>query len=697
MACSLTFGWPLLGTSLLVFGCSPVEKSDARSVVERQDDTGAPRPSAPEPDPSALEPDLSAWVPGSASFVALAAAGGLIVAARGAPQVGFVLERLDGESWEPLGTLTGSEVWVGAPTPPSTLLRARRVGSGALTPVFQPSAVVVSWDAVDEATPMLLEEEEVAPTMTLSALPAAGLGPASLRVSLDLGWTTLYLPEGCLDFSCWTEEETGWTDAPDLAGLSTSYTATFAAPGLGPTAATLTVELSVHTESGRILVSRSERPLILLGGRWYWGDLHAHSRWSNDGCEDPDELCGPRGDGPGEDFFANAGDAGLDFAAITDHAEWDWYWPDGAEGEPIPVWDGQAGTASDAVSGDVLPILGYEWSHGSESMEGVHRRGSHRTVLLSDPSACESYRIGGLYAEDAWTPELGEWYFTADNERIAESVSNLWSALDEADTTCGTELRWVTFAHHSAYEIPQATDWSLSENLPERETLLEIYSEHGSSECYDTAVDGCSFGLNERQTYYPDGSAHSALDSGFTLGFVGGTDGHDGRPGSLDDGPGTVAWWRDSDGDGLDDTPTEQFGAGGLTGALVSGALDMDGLFDALEARTTMATSGPRPALRVIASGASGALYGPGAVMPASDAPFLLFFVLDDRVDEHTGALFQRVDQMVTGGLLEESYTEQQLELVWNPEPGDWTYLRLRYTNTDGSEGRVWLSPFFAE
>ena len=39
---------------------------------------------------------------------------------------------------------------------------------------------------------------------------------------------------------------------------------------------------------------------------WVWGDLHAHSNWSYDGCEDPAALCAARGEAPAADFFQAA-------------------------------------------------------------------------------------------------------------------------------------------------------------------------------------------------------------------------------------------------------------------------------------------------------------------------------------------------------------------------------------------------------
>ena len=129
------------------------------------------------------------------------------------------------------------------------------------------------------------------------------------------------------------------------------------------------------------------------GMTWYWGDLHAHSNWSTDGCEDVDNDCADRNALPAQDFFRNAGLARLDFAAITDHSEADRYYPDGESERSYNIWRGQSRAAEIALSRPVLPILGYEWSYGSNQEIDGHVVGGHRTVLLSDPTACVDYRL----------------------------------------------------------------------------------------------------------------------------------------------------------------------------------------------------------------------------------------------------------------------------------------------------------------
>lgn len=140
-----------------------------------------------------------------------------------------------------------------------------------------------------------------------------------------------------------------------------------------------------------------------------------------------------------------------------------------------------------------------------------------------------------------------------------------------------------------------------------------------------------------------------------------------------------------------------QFDAGGLTGVLLddasSGPPTVDDLFDALAARHTIATSGPRPALRVAAIGADGLRYLPGEVLPADALPAALD--LDPGADPE-GYTLVSVSQVGPGGALLARLPPGATLPSWDPDPGDWTYLRLEYQAADGTEERVWVSPWFA-
>ena len=444
---------------------------------------------------------------------------------------------------------------------------------------------------------------------------------------------------------------------------------------------------------------------------WAWGDLHAHSAWSFDGCENPDLECTHDAQGPGTRFFAEAEGVGLDFAALTDHAEADLYRfaPDALHetGAQYDIWEGQQYLAVVAEGGPVLPVLGYEWTAAHEE-EGEEGPGSHRTVLLGQAQACEAYRVpGGWLPEEGHVPEVGDRVFLQDDRAVEPTVPGLWQALDAAtlDPDC-TPTRWATFAHHPAYLTPQVTDWSVVENTPARESAVEIYSEHGSSECRDTSLDGCGWAINEAQGYFPKGSVQAALDHGFQLGFLAGTDGHDARPGSMADGPSHVAHWSEATGD----TPQLQFAPGGLTGVLIERPLDRDRLLDAIASRRTVATSGPRPELSAWATGQDGTTYLPGEVIPRWNMPAGLVMVLGE-LDPRGGQRWEDYDDVVIeritdGGRLVASGPGDAFGDSWDPAPDEgWTYLRVRMKRAgeadasdplDGEE-RLWISPWFVE
>lgn len=627
---------------------------------------------------------------------AMAAPGGLIVQAVGGAGTAFTLEALTADgAWIELTHMTGDSTWIGPALDAPVQLRAHSVAWAEDEITLQAEAPTLVWR--DDSTPeALLEGDQLARSADWAA-ESLDLGEISTQVSLTARGSTLYLPSGCGDVACWTEAPVTFDAVDALADVPESLNLVFRAPALGPAVGELLVEVTAHVDGVAVLLARATLPLRVLGGRWRWGDLHAHSRWSNDGCEDSEDTCGPRGDLPAEDFFANAASEDLDFAAITDHAEFESYWPQGDTGESLDVWDGQAGTVADALTGSTLPILGYEWTASSDEIEAEHMRGSHRTVLLADPSACDAYRIGGSSSITAWVPVLGSWLFTDDGGVVVTEAADLWPELDAAADTCGASVRWLTFAHHPAYATPQTTDWYLTENRPDRETLVEIFSEHGCSECLDPEADGCDFDLNTSQHYYADGSVQTALDLGFKLGFLAGTDSHDSRPGSLSDGPSAVAWWKDTDGDGTYDTPSEQFGAGGLSGVLLGGSLDTEALFDALDGRRTAATSGPRPDMKAYVLDAAGTLYLMGDPVRAADGPFTMVLEGVSPRDDRTGATLAQIDRVGPGGVIEDSVDGVTYEATWTPAPGDYAYLRLRYSSDDGTEARVWISPWFAE
>ncbi len=399
-----------------------------------------------------------------------------------------------------------------------------------------------------------------------------------------------------------------------------------------------------------------------------WGDLHAHSGLSHDGCEDPDALCLSDEDLPGQDFFENAGANGLAFAALTDHAESVTYLrPD--DGVELDIWDREKELVAAAEGGPVIPILGYEWTADA-----------HRTVLVEDPAACAAYRIPGKPAVDLKAIFPGIEQYVANPDPGVLDSNTLAADLAEAGSADGcTPSRVISYLHHTAETTPGAVDWTSPAWPLDTDTVVEIASEHGSSECSLPADEGCIWHL-QQAVYYPEGATQIALGLGRKLGFVGGTDRHDADPGQLGMGPGFSAHFYDSDGDGVLDTPYGQYTTGTLTGVITPSPLTRAAIFDAITARHTYAASRVMNGLQVTAVGSDGSEFLPGDDIPAGT--YTIHVELDDPdIGAWSAQLVAPSDARLPVGDVTFA-------------AGDVWYVRLDAT-VDGIEERAWASPFF--
>lgn len=408
----------------------------------------------------------------------------------------------------------------------------------------------------------------------------------------------------------------------------------------------------------------------------FWGDLHAHSGLSPDGCENPAALCLPDATLPGENFFGNAAANGLSFAAITDHAEFVRY-ERPVDGVVLDIWDRTHELIAAAEGGPVIPILGYEWTaSGSRSDQA----GVHRTVLIEDPSACEAFRVPG-YPQP--TPKDngsgGELYRPNLTHPIVSSPA-LAAALAAAGTGEGcAPSRTTSFLHHVAASIPAAVEWTNPAFPLESDTVVEMASEHGTSECQDPELPDCDWHLHA-ETYDPLGSVQTALAAGFQLGFVGGTDRHDADPGQLGLGPGASGHLYDSDGDDVVDAAALQYTTGTLTGVFANSPLTRSAIFDALASRHTLVASRVTTGLSIAATNSTGTTFLPGdALVPGAYS--ISVSLVDPLVTSWSAEL------VAPSGL-----TNEIGELTF--ATGDIWYVRMTLTVED-VEHRVWASPFF--
>ena len=273
----------------------------------------------------------------------------------------------------------------------------------------------------------------------------------------------------------------------------------------------------------------------------------------------------------------------------------------------------------------------------------------HRHVVFFEPTA--------EAAADLLLSSIDERFDEADE---------LWTGLEGA--------RALTFAHHSAGD-PIATDWS-SPPPPGLEPVTEIVSVHGASEAADApgvvirgAVEG---------NYVRD-----ALDRGYRLGFVGSSDGHDGHPG--------LAHLSSP--------------SGGVAGILADD-VTREGIYEALRARRTYATNGPRIVVRAsyagwpIGAGIPAGAAAAGEIGPIAGVPertLVVRAVAPGEIDRIE--VISRQSAASAGGLAGEALCgegERECSLtVALPvfRPGGYLYLRV--IQRDG--GAAWTSPFFFE
>lgn len=413
--------------------------------------------------------------------------------------------------------------------------------------------------------------------------------------------------------------------------------------------------------------------------RVVWGDLHNHTNLSHDGCESPENGCLPDFELPGEATFTRAGAYGLDFAAITDHAEFTRYARPDA-GIDIDIWERMRELVDGADGTGTFGVMGYEWTSSCTDVGGDYQA-MHRTVLIEESAGCAAWRIPSCRANGTLT--LASERYTYSSLDPAVNPSDLLARLQEVPTLEGcAESRWVGFFHHVAQDRPAWVDWATPESWVEGDTVVEIASEHGSSECdMRVATEGCDWRYAENH-HVDDGSIQYMLQMGHKLGFVGGTDNHMDEPGRIANGPGRVRDIREPD---ADPPWLDQYSNGTLTGAVTyEVTFDRSDLFDALAARNTVAASWPAGNLVIYADGADGERYLPGAAVPAVAMPMTLTISIDDpTVTEWTPEVVDAYGQVADATTLDIP-------------PGEARYVRIRAFSGD-TEHRVFASPFFAD
>ncbi len=506
--------------------------------------------------------------------------------------------------------------------------------------------------------------------------------PVALVVERD---GEAWLEARCEDgLPCWREEPVYWAhweqgDLPERLALD------FIAEAEEPqvTGVELRLEVVRHTVGGGL--AAVEHELIETGRRVLWGDLHAHTNLSGDACEDYDNSCLPWGEAPGSEIFAAAEEAGLDFLALTDHAEHSIYERIDL-GTELDSWEWTLHLAAEAEGGPVIPIVGFEWTGMYDiydDEQGTTRPGGgHRTIVFDGLEPCADFWVGARFFESTKVGLGYEDY--VQRSRMLVQPDELRDHLAHTATVCDP-VRYLVWFHHTGVEIPRSVDWTVPKHRQLGDTVIEIYSEHGASECYDESLEGCDWNIQDGYVA-GDGSVQTALQLGYPLGFVSGTDSHDARPGSIEDEASVVVMGT------VDGVPTlrEQTAPGGVTGVLAAG--DEPGrpdIVDAIELRHTVAASWLFDAVRIVALGQDGEVYLPGDDVPAEASPLeLVVEIEDEAVELWQLQLLDPYHDVIAE--VEASSLREPIDIV----VGDVRYLRVRAWIGD-SEQRLWASPFF--
>ena len=305
-------------------------------------------------------------------------------------------------------------------------------------------------------------------------------------LAAESGWMRPTCREGDeLGVCLGTAEETwgvldddGWQHVPDWSRYRE-----------WPTADRVSVELSTSAMSntGRVNVRwlAWEKEYWSLGGRFVWGDPHAQSNLSWDGCEVETDDCGARYGKAASDFFEQARFSGLDFAAITDSSEAQAYYPSGILARQYPIWDGQIAAVQSTRRDDFLPLLGYEWSPHDllrAEVEAPWHSGA-RVIIFADDDVCESYRISAQRAQVNFTKDNA--VYTPSVGPVAGTAVGLYEALDEASAMCG-HFPSVSFATHGTREpwvdwtspkIRKTRSWKPSLRCTPNVDILSVWTE----------------------------------------------------------------------------------------------------------------------------------------------------------------------------------------------------------------------------
>ena len=343
--------------------------------------------------------------------------------------------------------------------------------------------------------------------------------------------------------------------------------------------------------------------------RLFWGDIHSQTYFS-DGLRGPEEL-----------YTFARDEAFLDIFALADHSE---YLTD-------RQWEYFVGVTNDFDDpGSFTTLVGFEWTKHDPGHRNLYYPGDGGPIAR---------------ANDPVLGNLGELYKLARDHGA------------------------LLIPHHSANVVMGVT-WEKG-HAPEVEKLVEIYSIWGNSE--RPAARGNPRPIRHLQGEKMGRHVQDALALGYRMGFVGGGDIHDGRPGdelhSLQQQPEVYCKLRRQ----------------GIMGVWAK-ALTRPAIFQALKERRTFATTNVRTYLRFCVNGAfmGSEIKCPGprklSVAAASEVPFAEVEIVRNGEDIILDEPHERV-------------VEKEFE---DTDPlGKPAYYYARLTCEDGE--MAWSSPVWVE
>lgn len=391
----------------------------------------------------------------------------------------------------------------------------------------------------------------------------------------------------------------------------------FKVPEQGTLCLTAEAEGGLKGRSNPCISSEDPGPV-----RHFWGDMHGHTgiQW---------------GRGSGRSYYEFASKvASVDFCALTD--------PDAGR------YTNNNETAYNSLS---CYMSDKQWKEIQEVNKQFYQPGSFVPIL------------GYEYHNDAPAPEFGgdrNVYYESYEEPIRRCVDEgsycpreLWQQLKDK------KVRALTIPHHTAKKVMLGS-WEIHDEEIQR--LVEIYSCWGNSEC-----EGCERPIIGGSVYEKH-SVQYALNKGYRLGFVTGSDTHAGTPG--------YAHWVFSE-------STESY-RGGLT-CVMTDKLDKESIFQALWDRKVYATTGERILVEFSVNGVAMGQEGKLDENPVRTVKIRV--VGTEDIDEinviSMGNVIYRKEGQ--GRELEAVFTDEN-----HPKEG-WLYYYLRVHQKD--KAMAWSSP----